>query len=129
MKIQRLRIAAKECNYQELDTQVKEQFINDINDENMLIEIHNNLTAITNTSKVTSNLVFMWEMWVGDQRTQTAARSKLEVNEQADVMQPEKHNIQNSQPRMYKYCRSSNPPQSCPVYGKRCWGMWQDESL
>ena len=35
----RLLVAAVECNYQEVDRQVKEQFIHGLNDKNMLEEI------------------------------------------------------------------------------------------
>ena len=62
MKI--LRIAVKECNYQELDRWVKEQFIHDINDDSMLIEINSELKLMKNKSKVTNNLVLMWERQV-----------------------------------------------------------------
>ena len=35
----RLHIAAVECHYQEVDRQLKEQFIHDLNDKNMLEEL------------------------------------------------------------------------------------------
>ena len=56
-----LRIAAKECNSQELDRWVIEQIIHGINDNNMLIEISNELKTMKNTNEVTSNQVLMWQ--------------------------------------------------------------------
>ena len=47
-----LRIAAKECNYQELDRQVKEQFICGINDEYIQRKIDSEIKAISNTSEI-----------------------------------------------------------------------------
>ena len=35
----RLRVAAKKCNYQEVERQLKDQFIHSLNDKNMLEEI------------------------------------------------------------------------------------------
>ena len=54
---------------------------------------------------------------VEGQRTQTAARSKSEENEQVDIMQIEK---QKGQTSTCRYCDSTLPPQRCPAYGKRC---------
>ena len=41
----RLHIAAVECNYQEVDRQLKEQFIHGLNDQSMLEEIIKELTT------------------------------------------------------------------------------------
>ena len=43
--MQRLCIAAVECNYQEVDRELKEQFINSLNDKYMVGEIIKELTA------------------------------------------------------------------------------------
>ena len=53
----RLRIAAAECNYQELDRQLKEQFIHGLNDKDMLGEIMKELTASRNNDHITSGNV------------------------------------------------------------------------
>ena len=55
-----VRIAAKECNYQELDRCIKEHFTHGIDDDNMLIEISSELRGMKNMSRVTSNQVLMW---------------------------------------------------------------------
>ena len=41
----RLHITAVECNYQEVDRQLKEQFIHSLNDKHILEEIRKELTA------------------------------------------------------------------------------------
>ena len=40
----RIRVAAIDCNYKELDRQLKEQFIHGLNDSDMLAEIIRELT-------------------------------------------------------------------------------------
>ena len=50
----RLHIAAVECNYQEVDMQLKEQFFHGLNNKHMLEEIIKELTATTNDNHVTS---------------------------------------------------------------------------
>ena len=44
--MKRLRIAAKQCNYQELHRQVKQQFIYGINNHNMQIKVNSELTSM-----------------------------------------------------------------------------------
>ena len=50
----RLRIAAAECSYQELDRQLKEQFIHGFNDKDMLGEIIKELMASRRNDHITS---------------------------------------------------------------------------
>ena len=50
----RLHIAAVECNYQEVDRQLKEQFTHGLNDKYMLEEIIKELTATKNDDHITS---------------------------------------------------------------------------
>ena len=56
----RLCMAAAECNYRELDRQLKEQFIHGLNDKCMLDEIIRELTAKNNDEQVTSNDMLVW---------------------------------------------------------------------
>ena len=60
----RLRITATECNYQEIDRLLKEQFIHGCNDNYTLLEIILELTAIRDTNTITSNLVLLLARWV-----------------------------------------------------------------
>ena len=53
-------IAAVECNYQEEDRQLKEQFIHGLNDKYMLEEIIKELTATNNDDHITSGGVLAW---------------------------------------------------------------------
>ena len=50
----RLHIAAVECNYQEIDRQLKEQFIDGLNDKHMLEEIIKEITATSIDDHITS---------------------------------------------------------------------------
>ena len=50
----RLRLAAIECNYKEIDRQLKEQFIHGLNDTDMLAEIFRELTKIQEKTEITS---------------------------------------------------------------------------
>ena len=50
----RLRVEAVECNYQEVNRQLKEQFICGLNDVCMLEEIIKELTTTNNDDHITS---------------------------------------------------------------------------
>ena len=56
----RLCVAAVECNYQEIDRQLKELFIHSLNDKHMLEEIIKELTATSNHDHITSGGVLAW---------------------------------------------------------------------
>ena len=49
----RLCIAAVGCNYQEIDGQLKEQFIHGLNDKHMLEEIIKELTVTSTDDNIT----------------------------------------------------------------------------
>ena len=68
----RLHIAAVECNYLEVDRQLKEQFIHGLNDKHMLEEIIKELTATNNDDHITSGGVLAWAKRVEAQRAQAA---------------------------------------------------------
>ena len=55
--IGRLRIAVAECNYKEIDLQLKEQLIHSLNDKEILTKIIPGLTDIKDTNPVTSEQV------------------------------------------------------------------------
>ena len=55
----RLHVVAAECNYRELDRQLKEQFIHGLNDKCMLDEIIRELTTKSNDEQVTSEDVLI----------------------------------------------------------------------
>ena len=53
----RLRLAAIECNYKEIGRQLKEQFIHNLNDTEMLAEIIRELTKTHEDTEVTNEKV------------------------------------------------------------------------
>ena len=66
--IGRLWVAAVECNYQEVDRQLKKQFIHGLNDKCLLEEIIKILTAAENDDHITSGDVLAWAKGVEAQR-------------------------------------------------------------
>ena len=64
----RLRVAAAECNYKELDCQLKEQFIHGLNDKMMLDEVIRELTTKGSNDQTTSKDVLIWAKRVEAQR-------------------------------------------------------------
>ena len=56
----RLHVAVAECNYREIDQQLREQFIHGLNDKVMLEEVIRELTARKNDEQTTSESVLAW---------------------------------------------------------------------
>ena len=56
----KLRIAATECKYKEINRQLKEQFIHGLNDSDMSIEIIKKLVKLEENDNVTSEQVLTW---------------------------------------------------------------------
>ena len=56
----KLQLSAIECNYKELDKQLKEQFIHDLNDSDMLGEIILELTKRHDNEKIMSKTALSW---------------------------------------------------------------------
>ena len=56
----RLRIAVGECNYKEIDRQLKEQFIHGLNDKAMLDEVVRELMAKSSIKQTNSEDVLLW---------------------------------------------------------------------
>ena len=80
----RLRVAAVKCNYQEVDRQLKEQFIYGLNDKCMLEEIIKELTATKNDDSITSGSVLACAKRVETQRAQVAVLNTLTESRQFD---------------------------------------------
>ena len=80
----RLHIAAVECNYQEVDRQLKEQFIHSLNDKHMLGEIIKELMATKNDDHITSGGVLAWAKRVEAQRAQVVALNTPKESRQFD---------------------------------------------
>ena len=80
----RLRIKAAECNYQELDRQLKEQCIHGLNDKGMLGEIIKELTASRSYDHITSGNVLKWAKRVEAQRAQTDTINSITEQKEFD---------------------------------------------
>ena len=73
----RLGLMATECNYQELDRQLKEQFIHGLNNKDMLGEIIKELTATKCNDHSTSSNVLAWTQRVKAQRPKVAVMNSI----------------------------------------------------
>ena len=73
----RLRLAAVECNYKEIDRQFKEPFIHGLNDNDMLAEIIRELTKANKSTAVASEQVPVWAKRVEAQRAQSTITTSL----------------------------------------------------
>ena len=56
----RLQIAVAECNYKEVDRQLKEQFIHRLNDRAMLDEVVRELMAKNSSKQTNIEDVLLW---------------------------------------------------------------------
>ena len=73
----RLHIKVMECTHKECDRQVKEQFINSIDNEEIMQEIITELTAHTDMRETESEQVLMWAQRVEMQRVQKKALDEM----------------------------------------------------
>ena len=73
----RLRIVVAECNYKEIDRQLKEQFIHGLNDKAMLDEVVRELTAKNSSKQTNSEDVLLWARQIKAQRAQAAILNNL----------------------------------------------------
>ena len=80
----RLCVAVVECNYREVDQQLKEQFIHGLNDKIMLDEVIRELTAKSNNEQTTSDNVLAWAKRVEAQWAQTAILSDITESHKFD---------------------------------------------
>ena len=80
----RLRIVAAECNYKEIDRQLKEQFIHGLNDKAMLDAIVRELMAKNSSEQTNSEDVLLWARQIEAQRAQAAILSDLTEAQKID---------------------------------------------
>ena len=73
----RLRLAAVEYNYKEIDRQLKELFIHRINGTDMVAEIIRELIKAEKSAAVTSEQVLVWAKTVEVQRAQSTIITSL----------------------------------------------------
>ena len=73
----RLRTNAVECNYQEIDRQLKEQFVHGLNDEEMLAEIIRELTKCDENMTIISEHMLIWAKGIEAQGAKMVVTSSL----------------------------------------------------
>ena len=78
---------SKKCGYNEQDRRLKEQFMNGINDENVMTKIIMELTAIRKTNEITNEQVLSWARRLLVQRDQTAILDVAKESKQFDAIQ------------------------------------------
>ena len=133
----RLCVAAVECNYQEVDRQLKKQFMHSLNDKYMLEEIIKELTAARNDDHITSGGVLVWAKNVSMQRAQAAVLNTLIESRQFHTVKIHKRTKDDItkapvswtvQQEPCRYCGGTHQPQHCPAYDKTC-GVQQEGPL
>ena len=120
----------QQCNYHELDRQLKEQFVHGLNDKEMLGKIIKELTTIRGNDTITSESILSRAKRVGVQRTQVALMNKIMESKEFDKIMISKsacrvsprRSSQSGTPskQMCRYCGSIHPPRQCLAYGKIC---------
>ena len=80
----RLHVVAVKCNYQEVDRQLKEQFIHGLNGMHMLEEIIKELKATNNDDHITSGGMLAWAKRVEVQRVQAMVLDSITESKQFD---------------------------------------------
>ena len=124
----RLLLSAVELNFQEIDIQLKEQFIHGLNNKDMLGEIIRELTKVKIGSVITSEDVLAWAKRVEVQRAQAVVMNSLTEAKECDKIKIAKNtckdNLRSStqkrmpMQKMCRYCGRSHPPRQCLAYGK-----------
>ena len=129
-----LHIASVECNNQEIDRQLKEQFIHGLNDKHILEEIIKKITATSNDDHITSGGVLAWVTRVETQRMQAVVLNTLTESKQLDKIKVSKRAKEDTnrdlvgqmlQWQPCQYCGGVHPPRQYPAYGKMCAGCGQ----
>ena len=82
----RLRTAAVECKYKEVDRQLKEQFIHGVNDDEILEEVARELTKYGEDVTIPSESVLAWARSVEAKRVQTAVINSLHESRNFDAI-------------------------------------------
>ena len=128
--IGRLRLSTIECNYKEIDRQIKEQFIHGLNDNDMLGEIILELTKIKDNEEIMSKNVLSWTKRIKAQRVQSTIRNSFTEAKKFNKIKVTKNAYKDSPRRQTQtkmpakqtcgYCCSSHPPRQCLAYGKTC---------
>ena len=125
----RLNIKAADCIYKEHGRQLKEEFINDIYDEEITQVVIKELTAKRNTSEIDSEQVIMWLKGVEAQRLQMKALDEMKTVKDFDHIhggnRADRDNEQQPKEQYKKlridscmYCGASHTQRQCLAFGK-----------
>ena len=115
-----------ECNYKELDHQLKEQFIHDLNNTTMLDKEIRELTTKGSNDQTTSEDVLIWAKTVEAQRMQAVRLSDITDSQRFNQAKVAKHQAgqrvtyRASSHQLCRYCGSVHAPRQCLAYGKTC---------
>ena len=127
----RLHMAVAECNYKEIDQQLKEQFIHGLDDKTMLEEVIRELTARNNDEQTTSEGVLVWAKRIEVQWVQVAVLYDItelcqfdKINMASKTKGRQVRESLNATLNRWpcRYCGGIHMPQQCPAYGKTCAG-------
>ena len=125
----RLCMVVAECNYREIDRQLKEQFIHELNDKVMLDEVIRELTAKSNSDQMTSEGILAWAKRVEVQWVQAAIWNditelhdidKIKMAQKAKDSQMRQTTCMTGQQCPCRYCSGIHAAQQYPAYGKMC---------
>ena len=134
----RLPVAVAECNYKEIDWQLKEQFIHQLNDKVMLDEVISELTAKSNDKQMTSEGVLVWAKRVEAQRAQAAILNDITESHQFDRIkmaqkpkssQDRQTTNTTSHKQLCRYCGGIHLSWQVPSIWKDVHQMQEDVSL
>ena len=118
-----------ECNYREIDQQLKEQFIHGLSNKIMLDEVIRELTTKNNNEQTSSEDVLAWAKRVEAQWSQAAILNNITESHKFDKIKmaqklksswDRETTPQMSHRQPCRYCGGSHMPRQCPVYGKTC---------
>ena len=115
-------MVAVECNYKEIDCQLKEQFIHSLNDKTMLDEVIRELTTKNTSEQMTSEDMLIWAKRVEVQRVQAAILSDITESQKLNKVKVARQQVTYPASTRWpcRYCGSSHAPSQCLAYGKTC---------
>ena len=122
-----IRIKATECKYQEYDRRLGEQFINSPNDKNITAEKIKELTALKDTSGVSSEQVLISAQRVEVQRLQKAVLDNIRDFDLIRRNRKKTGEIDSKETTKDKkwiencsYCGTTHLQKQCPADSKTC---------
>ena len=127
----RLCVVAVECNYRELDRQLKEQFIHGLNDKCMLDKIIKEPTATNSNDEITSEGMLAWVKRVEAQRAQAGVLNTITELQQFDKVKIAKKTKEDNtrcppgttdQWHPCRYCGRLHVLRQYLAYAKTCTG-------